>query len=130
MSRRNIKGIEKGRMNLNIDLRTLALRLCELYDLQDVFALTTPEGRWQAFRKWQKDNPKWKSQIQYWIHTTPDEAFGILREWIANEARVPLAIFKLIISTEIESQIKPLIGHVQTLFREREQADVKKEIAG
>src|SRR5215510_15326772 len=130
MSRRNIKGIEKGRMNLNIDLRTLALRICELFELQDVFALTTPEGRWQAFRKWQKDNPKWKNQIQYWIHATPDEAFNLLRDWIAKEAQVPLAIFKMIVASETEAQIKPLISHVQELFREREQMDVQKEIAG
>jgi len=117
-------------MNLNIDLRTLAMRICELFDLQDVFALTTHEGRWQAFQKWQKDNPKWKSQIQHWIHCTPDEGFGILRDWIAKEAQIPLAIFKMIIASETESQIKPLIRHVQELFREREQADVKKEIAG
>jgi len=117
-------------MSFDFDMRVLAVRICELYDLQDVFALTTPEGRWQAFLKWQKKNPKWKSQIQYWIHCTPDEGFNLLRDWIARESQVPLAIFKMMIAGKIEGEIKPLIAHVQQLFREREEMEEKKEIAG
>jgi len=115
---------------MKIDLRTLATRIFELYQLQDVFALLTPEGRWQAFRNWQKENPKWKTQIQHWIHITPDEAFDLLRDWIAREAQVPLVMFKMIVDAETAAQIKPIIARVQELFREREQMEGKKEIAG
>lgn len=117
-------------MNLNVDLRTLAARIVELYGLQDVMQLATPDGRWQSLQKWLKQNPDWKRQLNTWIQSTPEEAYSALQRWIAEEAEIPLAMLKLVISREVEGQIKPIIAQAQELYRERAAMDGRKEIAG
>lgn len=117
-------------MNLKVDIRTLAALITELFQLQDVFALATPEGRWKGLQKWLKQNRQWKSQVEFWTTAPVDEAYARLREWVAEKSKTPLVMLKMIIDAETERLVKQLIAELQTLYKERAAMEERKEIAG
>lgn len=109
---------------------TLALTLLtQLLVLEDIAINTrTPEGRWQMLQDWLEENPQWEKQVNKWIKLTPAEALTSLKNYVAEQTKVPSRMLDKFITPAIEQRVINSIQTIQTCYRERKQEN-RKEIA-
>jgi hypothetical protein len=111
-----------------MNLKELAKIICEVFEIEDITQAETPEGRWNLFQAWLKNNPRWKKRVSQWAEVSPDHAYDELCGWISVKAELPLTMFKLIVDQETRARVKSTIATIQTLYKERQSQGKEKEV--
>ena len=111
-----------------MNLKELAKVICDVFEIEDITQATTPDGRWKLLQHWLKSHPRWKTKVAYWSQVSPDDAYDDLSEWIVKQAEVPVSMLKMFIDQETRARVKAAIETIQSLYKERQQADKRKEI--
>jgi len=106
-----------------MNLKELAKIICEVFEIEDITQAETPEGRWNLFQAWLKNNPRWKKRVSQWAEVSPNHAYDDLCEWISVKAELPLTMFKLIVDQETRARVKSTIATIQTLYKERQSQE-------
>lgn len=111
-----------------MNLKELAKIICDIFEIEDITQAATPDGRWRLLQAWLKSNPKWKTKMAYWSQVSPDHAYDDLCEWASGKAELPVSMFKAFVNQETRARVKAAIETVQTLYKERQQIEKRKEI--
>ena len=111
-------------------LKEAAALVSNLFEIEEISLALTPDGRWKLLQAFLKKNKRWRKQVNSWLQATPDEALIELREWIGTEAEIPVAMLRAFITAEIETRVKSAIEVLQACYKERLEADERKEIVG
>lgn len=111
-----------------MNLKELAKIICDVFEIEDITQATTPEGRWRLLQYWLKNNPRWKTKVAYWSQVSPDQAYDDLCAWISQKAELPVSMLKVFIDKETRERVRTAIETIQSIYRERQQFEKRKEI--
>jgi len=84
--------------------------------------MTTPDGRWEAFQRWLKDNRHWRKKIDKWLQLTPEAAYHELKEAIIDDSTNPAMIrfaINRFIKGDVKTRVINSVETLQTLYNER-----------
>lgn len=98
----------------------------QLHALSELLKPENGDARWGALQEWLDKNPEWKSEVDYYVTVSGEEALEDLREYICSRAGITKTFLATVIPAPMEAQARASIEIIQQLYRERQGADKPK----
>jgi len=99
-----------------------------LLDFQAILDASTPDGRWNLLQDFLQKNPDWKKKVNRWLTLDPDTAVIQLQVDLAERMGMPVALFAKMINPGLREKARAAVESLQTLYRERQNNQIEKEI--